>query len=138
MVGSRFELFCRILFLSGTKEVGIIVNNAANIDKYWRGRKDSHPQPSDPKSDALSSWATPALSICKEKTNVSGWILTLQSGASEGIWTLDHWNHNPALYQLSYARHHSNNNGLGKIKNTEKPFVCIIVCIRLPIPIKFL
>ena len=40
---------------SGTKEVGIIVNNAANIDKYWRGRKDSNPQPSDPKSDALSS-----------------------------------------------------------------------------------
>ena len=27
-----------------------------------------------------------------------------KSGASEGIWTLDHWNHNPALYQLSYAR----------------------------------
>ena len=37
------------------KEVGIIVNNSANIDKYWRGRKDSNPQPSDPKSDALSS-----------------------------------------------------------------------------------
>ena len=55
LVESRFELFCRILFLSGTKEVGIIVNNAANIDKYWRGRKDSTPQPSDPKSDALSS-----------------------------------------------------------------------------------
>ena len=40
---------------SGTKEVGIIVNKAAKIDKYWRGRKDSNPQPSDPKSDALSS-----------------------------------------------------------------------------------
>ena len=44
-----------ISLYSGTKEVGIIVNNAANIDKYWRGRKDSNPQPSDPKSDALSS-----------------------------------------------------------------------------------
>ena len=55
LVESRFELFCSILFRSGTKEVGIIVNNAANIDKYWRGRKDSNPQPSDPKSDALSS-----------------------------------------------------------------------------------
>ncbi|SVA32767.1 uncharacterized protein METZ01_LOCUS85621, partial [marine metagenome] len=35
----------------GTKEVGIIENNATNTDKYWRGRKDSNPQPSDPKSD---------------------------------------------------------------------------------------
>ena len=91
--------------MSGTKEVGIIVNNAANIDKYWRGRKDSNPQPSDPKSDALSSWATPALREFMEEINISIWICTLKSGASEGIWTLDHWNHNPALYQLSYARH---------------------------------
>ena len=28
-----------------------------------------------------------------------------ETGASEGAWTLDHWNHNPELYQLSYARH---------------------------------
>ena len=35
------------------KVVGINVNNAANIVKYWRGRKDSNPQPSDPKSLAL-------------------------------------------------------------------------------------
>ena len=55
LVESRFELFCMILFLSGTKEVEKIINNATNIDKYWRGRKDSNPQPSDPKSDALSS-----------------------------------------------------------------------------------
>ena len=33
-----------------------------------------------------------------------------EPGASEGAWTLDHWNHNPELYQLSYARHASNTN----------------------------
>ena len=35
-----------------------------------------------------------------------------ETGASEGAWTLDHWNHNPELYQLSYARHTSNTNNL--------------------------
>ena len=35
-----------------------------------------------------------------------------ETGASEGAWTLDHWNHNPELYQLSYARHTSNTNDL--------------------------
>ena len=78
----------------------------------WRGRKDSNPQPSDPKSDALSSWATPAVRKCMEEINVFCWIWTWLSGASEGIWTLDHWNHNPALYHLSYARHSSNTKGL--------------------------
>ena len=31
--------------------------------------------------------------------------LRARSGVSEGIRTPDHWNHNPALYQLSYAHH---------------------------------
>ena len=42
-----------------------------------------------------------------------------ETGASEGAWTLDHWNHNPELYQLSYARHASNNNDLQIINNIE-------------------
>ncbi len=31
--------------------------------------------------------------------------LRARTGVSEGIRTPDHWNHNPALYQLSYAHH---------------------------------
>ena len=42
-----------------------------------------------------------------------------ETGASEGAWTLDHWNHNPELYQLSYARHASNTNDLQSIQNIE-------------------
>ena len=86
---------------------------------FWRGREDSNPQPSDPKSDALSSWATPA---DREKV---GRILQIvisravRNGASEGNWTLDHWNHNPELYQLSYARHASNTNDLQSIQYIE-------------------
>ena len=45
---------------NGMKEVGKIVNTALDTVFFWRGREDSNPQPSDPKSDALSSWATPA------------------------------------------------------------------------------
>ena len=29
-----------------------------------------------------------------------------KTGASEGVRTLGHWNHNQELYQLSYARHY--------------------------------
>jgi hypothetical protein len=28
-----------------------------------------------------------------------------EDGVSEGVRTLDHWSHNPALYQLSYTHH---------------------------------
>ena len=42
-----------------------------------------------------------------------------ETGASEGAWTLDHWNHNPELYQLSYARHASYTNDLQSIQNIE-------------------
>ncbi len=42
-----------------------------------------------------------------------------ETGASEGAWTLDHWNHNPELYQLSYARHASYTNDLQNIQNVE-------------------
>ena len=33
------------------KRKGKIENIATNTYKYWRGRKDSNPQPSDPKSE---------------------------------------------------------------------------------------
>ena len=64
-------------------------------------------------------------------------ILSLEeeTGASEGAWTLDHWNHNPELYQLSYARHASYTNVLWNSPLGGKPFACIFACIRLPIPI---
>ena len=26
-------------------------------------------------------------------------------GVDDGVWTHDRWNHNPELYQLSYAHH---------------------------------
>ena len=42
-----------------------------------------------------------------------------ETGASEGAWTLDHWNHNPELYQLSYARHPSNTNDLRYMHKVE-------------------
>ena len=42
-----------------------------------------------------------------------------ETGASEGAWTLDHWNHNPELYQLSYARPASNTNDLQNIQKFE-------------------
>ena len=42
-----------------------------------------------------------------------------ETGASEGAWTLDHWNHNPELYQLSYARHASYTKDLQNIQNIE-------------------
>ena len=28
-----------------------------------------------------------------------------KGGVAGGVRTLDHWNHNPALYQLSYSHH---------------------------------
>ena len=42
-----------------------------------------------------------------------------ETGASEGAWTLDHWNHNPELYQLSYARHTSYTNDLRYMHKVE-------------------
>ena len=42
-----------------------------------------------------------------------------ETGASEGAWTLDHWNHNPELYQLSYARHTSYTNDILSIQKIE-------------------
>ena len=97
-----------------------MINTALDAAFPWRGREDSNPQPSDPKSDALSSWATPA---GREKI---GRILQIVisrvflNGASEGNWTLDHWNHNPELYQLSYARHAINTKGLRYMHKVEK------------------
>ena len=58
-----------------------------------------------------------------------------ETGASEGAWTLDHWNHNPELYQLSYARHTSYTNGLGNSQHWKNPSVRIFVRIRLPFSI---
>ncbi len=37
-----------------------------------------------------------------EMRNRSKWE---KDGVSEGVRTLDHWSHNPALYQLSYTHH---------------------------------
>ena len=53
-----------------------------------------------------------------------------ETGASEGAWTLDHWNHNPELYQLSYARHASNTNDLQNIQIIEY-FICPQICMYL-------
>ena len=53
-----------------------------------------------------------------------------ETGASEGAWTLDHWNHNPELYQLSYARHVSNTNDLQNIQIIEY-FICPQICMYL-------
>ena len=51
-----------------------------------------------------------------------------ETGASEGAWTLDHWNHNPELYQLSYARHASYTNDLQNIKIIEYS-ICPQICM---------
>ena len=53
-----------------------------------------------------------------------------ETGASEGAWTLDHWNHNPELYQLSYARHTSNTNDLQNIQIIEY-FIFPQICMYL-------
>ena len=53
-----------------------------------------------------------------------------KTGASEGAWTLDHWNHNPELYQLSYARHASNTNDLQNIQIIEY-FIFPQICMYL-------
>ena len=53
-----------------------------------------------------------------------------ETGASEGAWTLDHWNHNPELYQLSYARHTSNTNDLYNIQIIEY-FIYPQICMYL-------
>ena len=67
----------------------------------------------------------------KEGRILSDFLLVEEeTGASEGAWTLDHWNHNPELYQLSYARHTSNTNDLQNIQIIEY-FIFPQICMYL-------
>jgi hypothetical protein len=59
----------------------------------------------EPKSGVYTNFTTSALHFCpKYQIDYSSQKL---NGVTEGDRTLDHRNHNPALYQLSYSHHNT-------------------------------
>lgn len=65
----------------------------------------SHLTAPEPKSGVSTNFTTSAFHLCPKYI-----LLRTQNknnGVAEGDRTLDHRNHNPALYQLSYSHHYT-------------------------------
>ena len=66
----------------------------------------SHLTAPEPKSGVSTNFTTSALHSCP-KYAINYDTQNKNNGVAEGDRTLDHRNHNPALYQLSYSHHYS-------------------------------